>query len=386
MVYFFYLEYEKGGRQLDVQKLKTLLNQEENPKLDFKADLHIEMESDKKELAKDVIAMANSRGGRGYIVYGVEDKSKQVIGIDVEKFSEEQIQQILYNRANPPVSISVQTLKYEGKNVAVLTIYKSNQRPHQMIQNGAFYIRRGSTTDVAHRGEIATMLQQSGLFSYEHVILYNVSIEQLDQTVIQAVLQNDTLLLEGLGIIGRDTEGEEYHPTIGGLLLFGHTPYLFLPQVYIKVIYNEKVKLFTGNILRMLDEVEYFIAGMCNNEEYPLEALFEAITNAVVHRDYLDFSEGIVVDIQPNIIEIINPGAIVADNKIYNVHKETSVKRRNAWLYQRLLTIDRKNRFLKYGLGMKRIKQQFKGIGRVKFINLGKENLFKVVLPGFKQE
>ena len=61
---------------MDSSKLKQLLKQEEGPKLDFKASLCLSTESEKKELTKDVIAMANSKGGRGYIVFGIEDKTK----------------------------------------------------------------------------------------------------------------------------------------------------------------------------------------------------------------------------------------------------------------------------------------------------------------------
>ncbi len=371
---------------MNIQKLKHLLRQEESPKLDFKEMFHISTESEKKELAKDVIAMANSRGGRGYIIFGIKDKTKKVMGVNAEEMNEEKIQQIIYNRCNPPVPIRIDKLQYQKKDVVVLTIYKSEQKPHQMIQNGAFYIRRGSTTDVARKEEIASMFQQHGLFSYERVILSHVPLEQLDNEFLREYLPYDNLLLEGIGIIGKDIDSEEYRPTIGGLLLFGHNPYLFLPQVYIQLSYNNHIKLFTGNILRMLDEVESFIKELCADDHYPLEALFEAIVNAVTHRDYLDVSRGIMITIHPKNIEVINPGVIVSGNKVYSAHKENMPKRRNPWLYQRLLTIDKKGRFLKYGLGIKRIKESYKNIGQVKFVNIGSENVFKVILPGFKMK
>ncbi|MDK2798600.1 MAG: ATP-dependent helicase RecG [Clostridiales bacterium] len=369
---------------LDVQKLKNLLRQEEGPKLDFKAELYISTEGEKKELTKDVIAMANSPGGRGYIIFGIKDKTKEVMGIDPIQFSEEQIQQIIYNRCDPPVPIRVDLLEYLEKQIAVLTVYKSNQKPHQMLQNGAFYIRRGSTTDIARREEIANMLQENGLFSYERVILQNVCVEQLDNQLIKDYFTYDMLLLEGLGIIGKDVDGEEYHPTIGGMLLFGYDPVQFLPHVYVKVFVNDKVKVFTGNIIKMLDNIENFLASICIDKDYPLQAVYEAVTNAIVHRDYLDISRSIRIKISSKCVEIINPGALVSGNRVYKIKKEDNPKRRNPWLYQRLLMFDKKKRFLKYGLGMNRIKKYFEGIGNVKFINLGSQNLFKVVLPGFK--
>jgi len=36
---------------------------------------------------------------------------------------------------------------------------------------------------------------------------------------------------------------------------------------------------------------------------------------------------------------------------------------------------------MKSGVGMKRVKNSFASIGSVKFINIGSQNLFKVLLP-----
>ncbi len=378
---------------MDIHKLKQLLKREEGPKLDFKACMHLSTESEKKELTKDVIAIANSRGGRGYIIFGVEDKSKKIIGVDPNNIREEQIQQIIYNRCDPPVPVSVDFVQIEGKCVAVLTVYRSNHQPHQMIQTGVIYVRRGSTTDVARRNEIANLFQENGLMTYETVILKNVEMDQLDFSRIKQFFANmnvvadnpSEVLLDAMGIIGEKTVGDGYHPTIGGLLLFGRNPSLFLPHIYVKVVINEEGKedtrCFYGNILEMLDNVSAFLRTVILDSGYPLEAVDEAIANALVHRDYLDVSRGITVTVSNRNIEISNPGALIANNTVYKLFRENNPYRRNPWLYQRLLTLDTKKRFLRSGIGMNRIKEAFESIGEVKFLNIGSQNLFKVIFP-----
>jgi len=374
---------------LDKYKLERLLKREEGPKLDFKATLNLSTESEKKELTKDVIAMANSIGGRGYIIFGVEDKTKKIIGITPPDYKEEQVQQIIYNRCDPPIPISLDFIDYEGKTLAVLTVYKSHHKPHQMIQNGAFYIRRGSTTDIARRNELANIFQEQGLLNYETVVLKNVPMSEIDNNLLRNFFQTlnvfsdnpSEIILEALGIVGQAVEGEGYHPTIGGLLLFGKNPYIYLPQVHIKVTYRAEVKMFYGSILTMLDEVSDYLRGVIGTDKYPFEALEEVIANALVHRDYLDFSRGITISITDKNIEISNPGALIAENTVYKFIKEKNPVRRNPWLYQRLLTFDPKKRFMKSGMGMARIKTAFKDIGKVKFVNIGTQNLFKVILP-----
>ena len=123
---------------MDAGRIKQLLRREEGPKLDFKQTLHLNTEREKKEITKDVIAIANSRGGRGYILFGVEDKTKRIIGVDPGGFSEEQIQQIIYNRSDPPVPVRVDFVGYEGVTLAVISVIKSRHRPQQMLQTGAF--------------------------------------------------------------------------------------------------------------------------------------------------------------------------------------------------------------------------------------------------------
>lgn len=374
---------------MDKNKLKQLLKGEEGPKMDFKASLSLVTESEKKELTKDVIAMANSRGGRGYIIFGIEDKTKKVLGVNPRDFHEEQIQQIIFNRCDPPVPISVEFVEYQNCILAVLTVFRSSQQPHMMLQNGAFYIRRGSTTDVARRSEIANLLQENGLMSYETILLKNAGTDELDRESVARYFRNldvvngspNEILLEAMGIIGRRSDFEGYRATIGGLLLFGKNPSVFLPHVYVKIVHGEKNRYFFGNVIKMLDDASARIREEIRDEGFPHDAVGEVIANALVHRDYLDSSRGIVITLGEKNIEISNPGSLIAGNTLYKFTRESNPERRNPWLYQRLVTADPEKRFLNSGSGLSRIKQAFEGIGDVKFLNIGSQNLFKVILP-----
>ena len=374
---------------LNKNKLLQLIKREEDLKLDFKATLSLATESEKKELAKDVIAIANSRGGRGYIIFGVEDKTKRILGVNPDEYSEEQIQQIIYNRCDPPVPLSVEFVDIDGKKVGVLTIYNSNNKPHQMTQNGAFYIRRGSTTDTARRSEVANMLQENGLLSFENVIIKNATLDSLDEDALMEYFKGfnvingspDKVLLEAMGIIGRMSEGDEYHPTIGGMLLFGKQTPLYLPYVNVKVLYEKGASIIRGNIPGMMKEVSELLREIINIPDYPYEALDEVVANAMIHRDYMDTSRGIVITISSHAIEVSNPGSLVASNSVRRYIKESNPIRRNPWLYQRILSMSNANRFMNYKNSFTGIKHIFRDIGEVKFLNIWPHNIFKVILP-----
>jgi len=381
---------------LDSQKLYTLLQKSESTKLDFKAVLSLKTESEKKELAKDVAAMANSKGGRGYIIFGIEDGTKNILGIEGKRYTEEQIQQIISQRCDPPVSVKLELIDLNGKQVAVLTIYKSSQKPHQIRQTGVFYIRRGSTTDIARREELANMLQESGMLQPEGIVLNRVELKALDESIISDYIQRTGLtstneeyytLLEGIGIIGRDEDNGGYHPTIGGMMIFGYNPQLYLTHTGIRLIDKlsaNKVIYFSGPIGKMLDNMEGYLEQrlLKINAGYPADAVVEAVANATVHRDYFSLGREIVVLLEGDRIEISNPGVVCSDGDMPGLVKEYNPCRRNQWLYQRLLTLDRKRRFLQTGRGMERIYEAFKQHGGARIINNEKRNLFKVVLPG----
>lgn len=379
---------------MDKQKLLALLQKPEGTKLDFKEQMLLRTDSEKKELAKDVCAIANSRGGRGYIIYGVEDHTKRILGIEEKKYREEQIQQIISQRCDPPVQLAFEIVSVDHKPLGVLTIYKSNQKPHQIRQTGTFYIRRGSTTDIARREEIASMLQECGLIEYERTVLSNVDINVLDDKALTTYVNKMGLIssteeyysiLEGMGIIGKEEDSSKLHPTIGGLLLFGSNPQAFLPHTGIRLICNyrkKEMRFFHGPITKILSDIESYFLTILKEADYPMSALMEAVGNAVVHRDYYELNRETVIQIEKGKIEISNPGAAYSMEEHQSGKEDYYPYRRNQWLYQRLLTLDN-GRFLKGGLGVGKIQAAFKTKGKVQFVSNDKRNLFKVVLPGF---
>ena len=376
---------------MTVQKLEELLRMGEGEKLDYKQDFLLDTETRKKEFVKDITAIANSKGGRGYIIFGVTDKTREAVGVNDKHPSEETVFQVISTRCDPPVPIRYEEVFYEGKKLIVVTIFKSSQRPHQILQTGTFYIRRGSTTDIARRYEIASMLQDNGLVCYETTPIRHARVEDFDKSMLEKYIlsrfsadeKSYLILLESLGFITYNNDAKEFNPTAGGLLLFGKRPQRFLPSTGIRLEYNGKVTLFEGNIPTMLDNIESFISEKPALKNYPINAIYEALYNAVVHRDYWDSSRETVVIIRKSSIEITNPGAIWNTDGVINMENDIYPPRRNSWLYQRLLLTDKKDRFLNSPIGIRTLNNSFDEFGlKVKYINLTKKNLFKVVLPG----
>jgi hypothetical protein len=130
--------------------LKDLLKQnEETVILEFKREIKLGNDKEKNEFAKDVSALANTRGGN--IVFGKEDPKQGglVVGIDRKTYDCEQMQQVISSRCYPPVKFDAELIQLENKWFALLTIPVSSMKPHEIIGSREVWVRRGNTTDKA---------------------------------------------------------------------------------------------------------------------------------------------------------------------------------------------------------------------------------------------
>ncbi|GAA0821247.1 AlbA family DNA-binding domain-containing protein [Clostridium tertium] len=378
---------------MDSKRLLSLIKKEEGVKLDFKLKLSLQSEGNKKELAKDVCAIANSRGGRGYIIIGVEDKSKEIIGVnESEIIKEEQVQQIVSSRCEPPIPISVDTCKIQGKRICVITIYSGDQKPYQIRESGAFYIRRGSTTDTMRKQELIEAFEENLDFFMETSTVMKSDISFLDEDLLKQYFKNKGIelneenkefLLESSRIAYREKESGKMNCTLGGLLIFSNYNSLWIPQNMIKIINRinknkDEVIVIQGSILEMVDKSERVIYDLMPND-YPSSAIIEGVKNAVLYRKYSSVNRVIEISIGYKSVSINSPGALIEKS---NLGKEISHSKRNIWIYEKLITLDNNKRFLNNGRGFSRMKKAFYGVGKVQLINSIKDDYFKVILPG----
>ncbi|MBC2579714.1 helix-turn-helix domain-containing protein [Clostridium sp. DJ247] len=379
---------------MDKKKLVNLLKKSEGTKLDFKQHIEIDTDSGRKELAKDICAIANSRGGRGYLIIGIEDKTKRVLGIGDLELSEEKIQQIISSRIEPPVPISFELVKYEGKNVAVINIYDGPQKPYQLRDNGAFYIRRGSTNDTMRKQEIISSLQEGLSLNIELCPVPGSTLECIDNSIVDKYFisqgirieeENRLNLMENASIIYMDKDSGKYMVTLGGLLVFSKTNNIYVPHNMIKIINNanknlDNILIVQGDLLTMLNKSEKILRDILP-KSYPVYAINEGVKNAVLYRDYTECNKEIEVIVGYNSIVVVSPGVLVKGNS----NNYFNYIRRNMWVYEKMIALDNEDKIINSGRGFNMMKKAFKNKGRVNFINSIKDGEFKVIYPGIKE-
>lgn len=378
---------------MNIKKLMTLLQKDEGTKLDYKLFLDLNSESGKKEFAKDVCAIANSKGGRGYLIVGVKDKTKEIVGLDDDKiFAEERVQQIISSRCEPPIPIQVDILKYNNKKIEVITVFDGYQKPYQIRETGAFHIRRGSTTDVMRKYEVLKAFEENLDLSIETFPIMKSNKNFLNMDLINKYFtkkgifinkENEEFLLESVGITFREKESNKIKCTYGGLIVFSEINSLCISNNVIKIInkLNENtdtVNMIQGSLLTMIYSADEIIKKVLP-KDYPIDAVLEAIKNAVLYREYTEMNRVIEVIITDKSVVIESPGGRIESN---NKAKNDKYIKRNMWIYEKLITLDDAHLFVNDGRGFNRMIKSFKGKGRVKFVNSRIDNSFKVILPG----
>ncbi|MCF8383726.1 MAG: ATP-binding protein [Chlorobium sp.] len=144
----------------DINELLYIRQEKEGQRLDYKREFH----KDGKEFAKDTTAFANADGG--YIIFGIDEKQKIVIGLSDNvgngKF-EDWIANVLNTNIDKPLNYETKFINIAEENIplfiVVVQIKESNQKPIYVTADNKSicYIRKGTSVFSAKPDEIREM-------------------------------------------------------------------------------------------------------------------------------------------------------------------------------------------------------------------------------------
>lgn len=332
-------------------ELLELIANGENSGLEFKRD-----DIRPEQLAKEIAAMANFHGGM--VLLGVEDDGS-VSGLQ-RADAEEWVMHVIRDKIHPMLLPYYETVKVDGKTVAVLSFPQGISKPYVVRDRGGekIYIRIGSTSQLATREQQMRLFELGGMLHTEALPVPRTDISCLDLVRLENYLRdiiNDPELpasqeewavrLSRMGFLTKAVD--TLCCTVAGLLLFGYHPRRYLHQAGIRLfVFDGQDKDYKasldesidaplvgrwisrdsalelvdpGLIDRIMPLLTPFLAEEGNEVtmelrrnkvwKYPLEAVREVVVNAVAHRDWTRFVD-IEIGVYADRLEVISPGAL----------------------------------------------------------------------------
>lgn len=294
---------------------------------------------------KTISAFANTKGGT--IVFGV-NKKKKIIGVDKsDKFLED-----LTNRIVNKLSIypDIHTRKVGDKRVLIINIARAG---YPVAYEGRYYERVGNTTREMSSKRLQVLMQNRNPWdSITGDFLLDEIDEEMVKRFIQLAVESRRLsgvfikdpveiILKKLGLL---IDGKL---TNGAILLFGKDPQKYFINLCIRIgRFKDEItiiddKWVRGNLFHQFDEtiniirqhisVRYEIKDFQRKDiwDYPLEAIREAVLNALVHRDYFDIANFTLIKIYDDHIWFHNPGGLPEGITIEQLKKPHSSIFRN---------------------------------------------------------
>lgn len=284
--------------------LKRLIEKGESSSVEFK-----ESSSLKDEIGENISAFSNTH--QGIILIGVSDLG-EIKGVQIGKKTIEELANYIKQHTDNQIYPKVDIETIEGKKIIIVKVEESSEKP--VFFKSKAYKRIGKSIHKLSASEIRELAKKSTKTYWDEQICEEDSFKDIDKERIRWFLRKARY--ERKFDIEPETPAEEALERLGliknrkltnaAVLLFGKKPQKFFLQAEVRCARFKgteplefiDMKVFGGDIISQRDDAVEFVkehirlhakiveAERIEEWEYPIEAVREAITNAICHRDY----------------------------------------------------------------------------------------------------
>lgn len=337
------------------------------------------------DIYKEVIAFANTDGGVIYI--GIDDHGN-VTGIDNVDETYTRLTDGIRDAIAPDVTMFVRYVLQESK-VIQIEVGEGSYKPYYLKSKGmkpsGVYVRQGASSVPASPEQIRRMIKESDGDNFEddRCLEQSLTFEAAKAAFKQYGVEFSTEKYRALGI----TKNGVF--TNLALLLSDQCPHTTKIAVFNDESCTEfrDSREFGGSIFKQFENTVNYLA-LCNKtvstikgivrtdkQDYPEEAIREALLNALVHRDY-SFSGSSIINVNDSKMEVISLGGLLPGLSVEDIRIGVSQPRNQklAEIFHRLRLIE------SYGTGIRRIFKLYEDCPVQPSI-AATPNAFRIVLP-----
>ena len=299
--------------------------------------------------ADEVAAFANASGG--VLLLGVADAG-DVQGMSREHLDavERLVGELARDSVKPAIRLEAYRLELDERPFLLVTV-PEGQAQHD--SPGGSYVRVGSSKQPMTPDERLRLAQRRGqvrFASFDEQTVGETGFAALDEDLWKPLLSAEGLVdpevaLEKLGLLASD-EHDVTRATVAGVLICTAHPEQFLSNTAVTAVRYRgadrasgqiDAQEITGPIDRQITQMLAFAVRNMhigtrktpareNLPEYSTQALFEAIVNAVVHRDYSIRGSRIRLSIFSDRLELCSPGSLPNNLTIESMGERQSTR------------------------------------------------------------
>jgi predicted HTH transcriptional regulator len=170
-------------------ELYNLIEDGENSTVEFKRKF-----STPEKIAKEMIAFANSKGGK--ILFGIDD-DRTIFGVESEKGEMELIDTAARLYCEPEVNYEYEIASIKKKDVVIVHIPESKNKPHKLLYDNPedeikVYIRYNDKSVLASRETINIL---KGTNPKSHPV--KVNFGQIEKSLLKFLEENEKITVKG---------------------------------------------------------------------------------------------------------------------------------------------------------------------------------------------
>lgn len=296
-------------------------------------------EPKRDDLADELAAIANTHDG--VLVLGVDDKTRDIDGIPIERIeaAERYVYEICNESIKPPVLFRSFRMELPD-NAGVLRVILKVDIPRSLFVHespGGYFHRQGSSKRKMPPEYLARLFQQRSqarLIRFEEQPVPQSGINDLSEELWRRYTtrsdEASAIVLLKRNLLSREENGA-IRASVAGVLLCCERPDRFLPSAYIEAVryrgtrqdsnYQTDAQKIYGPLDLQIKQAMSFLkrnqAVIATKEPHRIElpqfserAVFEAVVNAVAHRDYAVSGSKIRFFMFDDRLEIYSPGAL----------------------------------------------------------------------------
>ncbi|MBQ3256908.1 MAG: putative DNA binding domain-containing protein [Oscillospiraceae bacterium] len=337
------------------------------------------------DIYKEVIAFANTDGGVIYV--GIDDNGNAV-GLDDVDETYTRITNGIRDAIQPDVTMFIKYVLQDNKVIRI-EVGEGSYKPYYLKSRGmkptGIYVRQGTSSVQASPEQIRRMIKESDGDNYEDTRCLEQELTfDAARTAFQRYgVEFSVEKYRALGITQNDVF------TNLAMLLSDQCLHTTKIAVFKDEFCTEfrDSKEFSGSVFNQFENAVNYLA-LCNKtasvikgvvrtdkQDYPEEAIREALLNALVHRDY-SFSGSIIINVNDSKMEFISLGGLLPGLSTEDIRIGVSQPRNKklAEIFHRLRLIE------SYGTGIRRIFKLYENCSAQPIIE-ATNNAFKIVLP-----